>query len=80
MADKVAEALDGPAKIVYYCKDCKRIVTGVTKKGRKKYTFKCPECKGSDVAYGTEKSIINYYHIRPVDLQTWGLVESPEKE
>lgn len=72
--DVVTEALDGPAKIIYYCKDCKRIVDGKSRKGRKRYSFACSICGGRDVAYGTEKSIINFYHIKPVHLQEWGLL------
>jgi DNA-directed RNA polymerase subunit M/transcription elongation factor TFIIS len=72
-ADVVDEAKDEPAKIVYYCKDCKRIVDSSSRKGKKKYSFKCSLCGGKDVSYGTEKSIIGYYRIRPVQLKEWGL-------
>ncbi len=69
-----------PAKIVYFCKDCKRIVEGKTRRGKKRYSFSCPLCNGHEVAYGTEKSIINYFRIKQADLREWGmLVEGEEK-
>lgn len=49
-------------RIVFYCKDCRNIVDGV-KVGRK-YLYRCPTCNGKDVAFGTEKSIRNFYHIK----------------
>ena len=47
--------------IVYYCKDCDNIVEA-TQFGRK-YVFKCPICKTKNVAFGTEESINNFFHI-----------------
>jgi predicted methyltransferase len=48
-----------PAKIIYYCKDCQKIVK--PKRIGKKFEFSCLECKGNNVAFGSEKSILNYY-------------------
>ena len=48
-----------PAKIVYYCKDCKKAVA--PKRLGKKLSFKCGECDKGPVAFGTEESINNYY-------------------
>ena len=43
--------------VVYYCKDCKKIVVAVQK--RKK--IYCPLCNSNSLAMGTERSIMNYY-------------------
>lgn len=48
-------------KIVFYCKDCEKIVKGI-KVGRK-YVYKCPFCSTKNVAFGTEKSIKNFYNV-----------------
>jgi hypothetical protein len=48
-----------PAKIIYFCKDCEKIVK--PKRIGKKFEFSCLECKGSNVAFGSETSIQNYY-------------------
>ena len=57
------------AGIVQYCKDCKKIIEG--KKVGRRCAFSCPLCKGKNVAFGTEKSITSFYHIKE---------EAPEKE
>ena len=49
-------------KIVFYCKDCERIV-GAVKEARR-YVYHCKECKTKNVAFGTEKSIKNFYHVK----------------
>lgn len=48
-------------RIVFYCKDCEKIVDGV-KVGRK-YVYRCPLCQTKNVAFGTEKSIRSFYRI-----------------
>ena len=48
-------------RIVFYCKDCEKLVDGV-KIGRK-YVYKCPACHTKNVAFGTEKSIKSFYHV-----------------
>lgn len=47
--------------ILYYCKDCEKIVDA-QKVGRK-YVFRCPICKTKNVAFGTDKSLNNFFHI-----------------
>lgn len=49
-------------KIVFFCKDCEKIIQGV--KIGKKYVYKCPLCGTKNVAFGTEKSIKNFYHVK----------------
>lgn len=48
-----------PSKVGNYCKDCKKLVEVIPR--RKKSI--CKECKGKNVAMGTEKSLRNYYKI-----------------
>lgn len=48
--------------IIYYCKDCEKIVDA-QRIGRK-YVFRCPICKTKNVAFGTEKSIRSFYHVK----------------
>ena len=55
-----------PAKIIYYCFDCKKIIK--PKRIGKKFQFSCTECKGSNVAFGSERSIANYYKIPESEL------------
>ncbi|MBI5152729.1 hypothetical protein HZA39_04285 [Candidatus Peregrinibacteria bacterium] len=47
--------------IVFYCKDCEEIVK-VERAGRK-YAYRCKKCGTKNVAFGTEKSIANYFHV-----------------
>ena len=51
-----------PAKIVYFCQDCEKIIT--PKRVGKRFRFSCSECKGTNVAFGSEQSIMNYYRIK----------------
>jgi len=51
-----------PAKIVYYCRACKKTVA--PKRIGKKLSFKCGECDKEIVAFGTESSITSYYNIK----------------
>ena len=48
-------------KIIFYCKTCKLIVPA--ERIGKKYEYKCPTCKGTEVAFGTEMSIKSVYKI-----------------
>lgn len=49
--------------IVFYCKDCYKL-TEVDKVGNR-YVYKCRECKGKNVAFGTEASIKKFFHVQP---------------
>lgn len=46
--------------IVYFCKDCKALVEVI--EGRK-MKFKCKTCKGKNIAFGTKRSISNFYKV-----------------
>jgi len=56
---KYTEETGVPAKIIYYCRDCDKIVT--PKRIGKKFQFSCADCKGDNVSFGSEQSILNYY-------------------
>jgi hypothetical protein len=47
--------------MIFYCKDCEKIVD-VIPVGRK-FVYKCAICKTKNVAFGTEKSIRNFFHV-----------------
>jgi len=57
-----------PSKIIYYCMDCQKPV--VPKRIGNKFRFACTLCKGENVAFGTEKSIENFYRIHKVKPET----------
>ena len=47
--------------IIFYCKDCEEIVD--TEKVGGKYVYKCKKCGTKNVAFGTVKSIKNFFKI-----------------
>ncbi len=47
--------------IIFYCKDCEKII--FAKQVGRSHVYRCPHCHTKNVAFGTEKSIKNYYHI-----------------
>lgn len=48
--------------IVFYCKDCREVIKA--EKIGTKYNYKCTTCNGENVAFGTPKSISNFYHTK----------------
>ncbi len=56
-----------PAKIIYYCRDCEKIIK--PKRIGKKLRFTCDECKGNNVAFGSEQSIANFYRIKNIKAE-----------
>lgn len=64
---KYIEETGVPAKIIYYCQDCKKLIK--PKRIGKKFQFSCTECKGNNVAFGSETSIANYYKIPESELE-----------
>jgi len=56
---KFIEKEGEPAKISYYCKQCKKQTS--PKRVGKKLSFECSECGHQPVSFGTEDSIANYY-------------------
>jgi predicted SprT family Zn-dependent metalloprotease len=57
-----------PAKITYYCRDCKARVT--PKRIGKKFRFSCGDCKYDPVAFGTEDAVSNYYRLTKLSSAT----------
>lgn len=51
-----------PEGVICYCKDCEKIVQ-TTPVGRK-FAYKCSICNTKNVAFGSEKSIRNFYRIK----------------
>ena len=47
--------------IIFYCKDCEKIVD--TDQFGRKYVYKCKKCGTKNVAFGTEKSIHSFFRL-----------------
>jgi hypothetical protein len=47
--------------VVFYCKDCEKIVD--TNKVGSKYVYTCKICGTKNVAFGTKKSIFSFFHV-----------------
>jgi phage FluMu protein Com len=58
---KPEESID-EEKIVFYCTKCEKLIA--PNKSGKSLKFKCPDCKTNKVAFGTQKSIVNYFHLQ----------------
>lgn len=54
--------------IVFYCKDCEKIVA--TDRVGMRYVYKCKKCKTKNVAFGTEASIKKFFHIEEDPMLT----------
>ena len=66
-----------PAPMVFFCKDCQKIVETTT--FGKKFVYKCNVCGTKNVAFGTEKSIRNFYHIKDPNQTFRTLTEEERK-
>ena len=53
--------------ILFFCRDCQKVVTGPKKIGSR-YIYQCPICNGKNVAFGTKRSICDYFHLKEKDL------------
>ena len=51
-----------PAKISYYCRECKQTVTPT--RIAKRLVFKCSVCNKEPISFGTESSIASFYNIK----------------
>ncbi len=58
MGDKKTES---GGEILFYCKDCEKIVK--TDRCGRKYVYKCKKCGTKNVAFGTEKSIYSFFRL-----------------
>ncbi|MFA6528131.1 MAG: hypothetical protein WCT46_01160 [Candidatus Gracilibacteria bacterium] len=66
MAEEVKQNAEVPT-IVFFCRDCQHVISNPQKIGVK-YEYKCGVCKGTDVAFGTRKSILDYFRLKEKDL------------
>lgn len=48
--------------VVYYCKDCEKLVEG--KPVGRKFVYRCAKCGTKNVAFGTEKAIRSFYRVK----------------
>lgn len=53
--------------ILFYCKDCQRVVEDPIKSSQG-YIYQCPICKGDRVSFGTKTSICEYFQIKEAAL------------
>ena len=56
------------SKILFYCRDCSKVVLNPKKKGEK-YEYACSICNGERVAFGTEKAICDFFNIKEAMLK-----------
>ena len=64
-ASALASASKSP--IIFYCKDCEKIVD--TQKVGRKYVYKCGACGTKNVAFGTEKSVKSFFRVKEVPVE-----------
>lgn len=50
--------------IIFYCKGCREMVDPI--RSNRGYTLTCPECKKTDVSYGTKSSIKDFYGLKKI--------------
>ena len=58
----VVPQIPAQVTVVFFCKDCEKIVVGIKIGG--KYVYKCPLCHTKNVAFGTGKSIRSFYRVK----------------
>lgn len=58
----MTETKPANGNIIFYCKDCEQIVDTMRVGG--KYVYKCKLCGTKNVAFGTVKSITNFFHLK----------------
>ncbi len=61
-AKKAPQTTGLPEGIVFFCKDCHKIVE-VNRVGRR-FVYTCKECGTKNVAFGTTESIHSFFHIK----------------
>lgn len=66
-----------PIDLVFYCKDCRKIVE-TTPVGRK-FVYTCNICKTKNVAFGTLKSIKNFYRVKEENQEAAAMSEEEKK-
>ena len=66
-----------PAELVSCCKDCRKIVP--TMPVGRKYVYRCSVCQTKNVAFGTLKSIKNFYRVAEGDQAPPVMSEAEKK-
>lgn len=66
-----------PEPIKFYCKDCEKFVE-TTPVGQK-FVYRCNVCHTKNVAFGTEKSLRNFFHLKEAG-QTVAAMSEEEKK
>jgi len=51
------------APIVFYCRECKKIVDEPVKKANK-YEYSCPVCKSERVSFGTRQAVSDFFQAK----------------
>lgn len=77
MTKETKKEPENKGPIVFYCKDCEKIVDA-TKSGRR-YVYSCNVCGTKNVAFGTEKSITSFFRVKE-EKKEEEKEEAPEKE
>lgn len=72
----MSEVTDNPVEIIFYCKDCEEIVD--TERCGRKYVYRCKKCGTKNVAFGSRKSICNFFHLKEKSEKSGE--EKPEKK
>jgi len=60
-SENTASPAPSASPILFYCKDCGKIVD--TERIGKKYVYKCKICGTKNVAFGTDKSIKSFFRV-----------------
>lgn len=47
--------------VVFFCNDCEQIVAA--EKAKNSVRFSCPDCKGKNISFGTQKSVNNFFRL-----------------
>ncbi len=68
---------DLKAPITFFCKDCQKIVDA-TPVGNK-FVYRCKVCGTKNVAFGTEKSVKNFFHIKDPNQAFRQMTEEEKK-
>lgn len=66
MAAVAAPKTGLPPSIFFYCKDCEKIAE-VTRVGSR-YVYSCNTCGTKNVAFGTQRSILSFFHLDEKDF------------
>ena len=67
MATAAAPKTGLPLSIFFYCKDCEKIAE-VTRVGSR-YVYSCNICGTKNVAFGTQRSIMSFFHLDEKDFE-----------